>query len=427
MTRFSSRSAALAVPLLLASSAAVVGVVTPAVAVGGVVRYASPTGIATGSCAKSAPCDLIQAINHAPIGATVIIEPGTYDKRHPLSHSVADTAGNLTIRGQGKTLPTIYSAAPTAFDLDDSSLSHVRIVSSHTGLSDLSANVDHVVVEASGAGGWACGVYGALTDSVCVDSGAHGFAVEFESSSAGPSVDHIQAAMTGVTAEATAASGTGVLDQAGTKTNLKVRITNSILHGGKVDAEARTTSVSSTSTIVLRHSDLRTSKDAGSTGLPTIGIDATDIKGAPKFVKPGTDDFAERASSPTVNAGSGDAGTDILGHPRWLGAAPDMGAYERLQPPLVADLTEIKGASHSATLTVRVNPEGLATKVRVKAVLSGHRTITVTKKAGAGLATVVVHLRIAGLRAKSDYHMTATATSSGGSAHTQKKSLHTRA
>jgi hypothetical protein len=427
MTRFSTRSAALAVPLLLAASATVAGVAMPASAGGGVVRYASPTGISTGSCAKSAPCDLVRAINSAPGEATVIIEPGTYDKTNPLSDLLQDTDGNLTIRGEGKALPTIYSGASTAMVLASSTLSHVRIVASRSGVLDLGAAVDHVVVVASGAGGYACSVQASLSDSVCVDSGAHGFAIWLKSSTTATSVQHIQPTVTGVTAEATAANGTGLLNEAGTKTNLKVRVTNSILHGGTIDAEAQTTALTGTSTIVLRHTDLRTSKSAGSTGFPAIDADGTDIHKAPKFVKPGADNFAERPSSPTVNAGASASGTDILGRPRWIGRAPDMGAYELRQPPLVAGLVSTTSASHTAGLVVRVNPEGLATKVTVKAVLAGRPTVTATKKAGAGRATVVVHLKISGLRAGSTYKMTATATSAGGSAHTQKKSLHTRA
>jgi hypothetical protein len=427
MTRFSTRTAALAVPLLLAASATVAGLAIPASAGGGVVRYASPDGGSTGSCAKSAPCDLVRAINSAPGEATVIIETGTYDKTNPLVQSLLDVHGDLTIRGEGKALPTIYSKANPAVQLQSSSLSHVRIMASQSGVFDRAGAVNHVIVEASGASGYACGGYVSLTDSVCVDSGADGSAISLSSSTTSSSVQHLQPTVTGVTAEATAASGTGLLDQAGTQTNLKVRVTNSILHGGKIDAEAQTTAVTGTSTIVLRHTDLRTSKSAGSTGFPVIDADGTDIHKAPKFVKPGADNFAERPTSPTVNAGASESGTDILGRPRWIGRAPDMGAYELRQPPLVAGLISTTSASHTAGLVVRVNPEGLATKVTVKAVLAGHPTVTATKKAGAGRATVVVHLKLSGLRAGSTYQMTATATSAGGSAHTQKKSLRTRA
>jgi hypothetical protein len=418
---------------LVAASALTAGWLAPsaAVATSAAVRYASPSGSSAAACTKAHPCSITKAISGASSHDEVVIEPGSYGSK---SAPMAETLGNgksLAIHGEtGHALPVIYSSAQVALTLGAGSLSHVKVVTSgRAGIVEDSGTVDHVVVIDSGSDSSACSITESLSDSLCVASGAHSIAVALAYAPPATGVSHLHPTVFGITAEATATTGTGLQLLTGDKTVATVRVTNSILHGGKVDAEAATDGATASATVVLKHTDFKTSRHTGTNGAPAVSADATDIHARPAFVDPAADNFAEKASSATINKGTaaptGD--TDVAGHPRWFGSAPDMGAYEFRQPPLIAGLTITHSSAHTASFSVQVNPEGLGTKVQVIAVLGSKRVKSSVARAGAGRAYRTVHLHIKGLHARSLYHIDAVATNNGGKGHTQKKSLRTGA
>jgi hypothetical protein len=133
MTRYRFVMPALVAPVAAACALAA-GVVAPssATAKTPVVRYASPSGTQSAKCLKSAPCDIVTAINNAPAGADVVVTPGTYGKSSPISAHLANT--RLTIHGEtGHPLPVINTSAQVAINLDAGRISHLEFHSSGKG------------------------------------------------------------------------------------------------------------------------------------------------------------------------------------------------------------------------------------------------------------------------------------------------------
>jgi hypothetical protein len=84
------------------------------------------------------------------------------------------------------------------------------------------------------------------------------------------------------------------------------------------------------------------------------------ISAPPLFNSPAADDFTEQPNSPTVDQGTddpADGAFDPDGRPRFLGAAPDMGAYELPAPNVVTgNVSDV--SSTRATLLGTVDSEG---------------------------------------------------------------------
>ncbi len=420
--------ALIAAALLVGSGAG--GGMTPARASGPVTRYASPSGTASSSCPHSAPCDIVTAVNDAVAGDRVEIEPGTYGSAGaPITTELTDVGGHgaLDVYGEpGAPVPVIYSSASSGiFFFDGSDLSRIDLHSSggENGVADIGGVVDHVIVRSTGALYGACGVFGTLRDSLCTTSGTDDPALEFQDSGTDQS-----AIVRGVTAEATGSGGIGLADEIDSANTVNVTVTNSIIHGAGDDI-ATIAASGGTASVNLVHSDYRataTSKTGLGTGVITGG--ATDIAAAPKFIHPAAGNYQEKAGSPTINAGATDpaAGTDLAGNPRTLGPAPDIGAYEFLQKPTTHALTITRKNAHTAHLTVRVNPEGLSTTVKLVATGGGKHVTSPTVSAGSGRTTSTVHLTLHGLSGHTGYKIHAVATNKAGHTHSAKKSLTTK-
>jgi hypothetical protein len=419
---------------VLVMTVAVTVVASAGIAHAATARYASPHGVASATCSKTEPCDLVTAINDAPSHSTVVIEAGSYDKAQPLTTELADSSG-LFLDIHGPTsgpAAVIYTAAQRGFNLNDSSLSYVTVLSSasNTAVFDDGQTISHVVVVASGH--TACAAYGSLTDSLCVATGAGGTAIELATAGLAPGSTNT-VALRGVTAEATSATGYGLSVEAGAYETLNVTATNDIFHGGLTDVNVNTSADSPTAfaNLTLSHSDYLTTQDteggSATAGSATITADATDItKTAPTFRNAAAGDYRERASSVTVNAGASDpAGdVDVSGQPRTAGGSPDIGAYEYLPTPTVGKLVITAAGEHTAHLTVPVNAEGLPTKITLT-VRSGKRHRVFTTAAGSAPTKKIIKLKLHGLHRHTRYRLRATVTSSGGRALSSTRTLRT--
>jgi hypothetical protein len=396
-------------------------------------RYASPSGTATTTCATTAPCDIVTAIDDAPMGSDVIIEPGTYGSATtPLTTTLTDTNSDLYIHGEaGKPRPVIDSNADhSGFSIQsDSQLSQVIVhyTGSTAGIDVTgTARADHLLVESSGGPAIACAVDAVLSDSVCVETAALGAAVD----AADPTEP---GKLVGVTAEATGADSHGLIVDLGTVTTSTATfgVSNSIIHGAGADvleSEVMPTT-NANEQLTLTHSDFSTVTTDG-TPNEIVKTDPTDIKAAPAFVDAAADNFAERPGSPTINKGAADAfgETDVAGNPRTMGAAPDMGAYELAQKPVSGKPSVVAKTATTATVKVKVNPQGLPTKVHLVASAHGHATRTSAAfLPGEGTTMTSGKLTVSGLAKHTKYAIVADAANAAGKSVSAKASVKTAA
>jgi hypothetical protein len=387
-------------------------------------RYASPTGQGSATCPKAEPCDIVTAINSAPAQSHVILLPGTYDD----SATVTDTNPGLLISGEaGKSRPVIVSSVGSfgAVYLNNGSrVTGLRIdyTGPTQGLVVLNGSADHMVVISSGDASRSCNVDTTLSDSLCTNSTSNGSALAtVVEGSASPVYRNVTAIATGNLSQGLAVEGDG-----GTTA---VTATNSIFKGVGDDVAFIPEGDDEHESIMLHRCDFATSYFVNSPGVTTesITVDNTDVKAAPKFAGASSGDFRERAGSPTINRASSvpASDTDLAGQPRTLGKAPDMGAYEFLQKASVSSPKLSKKKSTSVKVAVAVNPEGLASKVRVVAT-HGRLTIsTRTLSAGKSRSAKKLTFGLSKLRAHTKYSIHVVAVSAAGTTKSSTKKFTT--
>jgi hypothetical protein len=386
-----------------------------------VVRYASPSGVDSPTCPKAAPCGIVTAVNQSPPDNEVVIEPGTYGASSPLTTTIQPVSDDVVIHGEaGEPAPVIDTEAGTGGIVvaDGSTLSHVTInYSNDTGDAALvvaSGSADHVTATTTVSGPAACGVDTTLTDSACIDTADESAAVY-----GGVFGDNDNVVLRGVTAEAVGQDSIGFLLESYADSYV-VTATNSIFHGTYSDIYEQSLAAGGTDSITLRHCDYATALNDGGGG-ETVDANATDISKPPTFVNVLADDFRELAGSSTVNAGAGDplSDTDLDGHPRTIGSAPDIGAYELQQRPVLGKLKVISKSQTKVRLTVPVSAEGATTKVYLVAVHGHTHMKSGTVSVGAAEVGKIEHLAVHKLRRHTKYKIYAVATNSIG--HTKSK------
>jgi hypothetical protein len=420
--------------VLALTVAGLTGVASGAHAGGVVVRYASPTGTGvSGACTHAAPCNLLTAINQAPAGAEVIVEPGTYDKSTPLTSPLEDTNGTLDIRGPSRGTPAvIYTNASPGLYLGGSNVSNLTIMASPgdgSALLDFNGTVSHVNVEA--ATGTACAAYHLLIDSLCVASGDTGSAIDLYVATGGPTRSTLTGVLRGDTGIATGAFGVGLEVSASGPATVTGTALNDIFHGGLYDVSVGTSTPTALASVSISHSDYVTRHVAASGGAPdgsaAITSDNTDLNVAPSFVDAAAGDYREKSKSVTINAGAkvpaGDS--DLVGDPRAAGGASDMGAYEFLHKPTARRLRVTKETDHSARVSLTVNAEGLRTTLTVRA-SHGRHHVSKTFASGSSAKAAVRHVVLRGLKPHTTYHLTVVASNAGGTSTTIHRTLKTR-
>jgi hypothetical protein len=289
-------------------------------AAGAAVRYATPTGGATsGGCAAAAPCTLEVAVNSAADGDEVVVGPGTYTLAKKLV-----PRGELDIHGdRDHAWPRIVgpnTLKEPMLTLKGGSLEHVWLAASSRKEALI---LEEGVVDGAriaSANGDAATVYGSDTtvirNSVVHSAGATDSAALWLRDGSG--ADNVE--IRNVTAMGTAGTANGIHCDL---TNGNASIVNSIARGKGYDLD------------FMPNCDVSYSnyRPAASTGV-TAGIGNQSAE--PLFAD---DDYRPAAGSPTIDAGALDTSggsIDPDGHPRMLGRAPDIGAYE-FSPPATAD------------------------------------------------------------------------------------------
>jgi hypothetical protein len=325
--RIVNRRAYAAALLVGGALVAQAGLASPARAA--TVRYAAPGGSGT-ACTAAAPCAIDRAVNFAATGDEVVINPGTYSVTTGLSSSVS----SLNIHGvAGQPRPVINSSAATALNLTGAGPTLSDLTINHTGstwginvfASSGTITVQRLEVHSAGFATCEIGIAGTVRDTLCVNAGADGVALE-DSWGSGNGTLRLR----NVTAVATGTGSYGVrAETLGNNSTLTVNATNVIASGVAADVRVvrgGTNSVSAT--VVMAYSNYDTTSVATG-GTVTAAGSGTNQTAAPVFLE--TTTYRQAASSPTVNKGATtpESGTaDLDGDPRVTGPAPDIGVDE---------------------------------------------------------------------------------------------------
>lgn len=210
----------------------------------------------------------------------------------------------VRVRARRAAIAAVYEGNGTITDL--------VAAGRRTGLAVGGEAAVHRVTATGRRTGIALGGTVALSDSVAVARGADGAAVRSEEG---------RHRLVNVTAWATGAGSAGLRADGGAQLD----VVNAIARGREADLRPDALAGSG---IRVEHSNWRT----GTWGVEDGGANQS---GPPRFADAAGDDFRLRPGSPAVDAGSfgyDTTSTDRAGRFRWLGARPDIGAYERPAP-----------------------------------------------------------------------------------------------
>jgi hypothetical protein len=322
-------------------------------------RYVSTTGEGE-ACTQPAPCPIKVGIRDAEPNDEVIVTAGTYQLDAPLAPK--PEVENVHVHGAaGSSMPLI--AAKTGLNPPISGgsggrLGYLDIVneaSNAFGIFCARGSVERVRVRV--VGGNAIGIAArpgcAVRDTLVQAAGNGAKALEGGSSSGDSS-----AAVRNVTAIASGTGSVGIASSfafnplgSGVVGTFTLDLKNAIASGGKADLEAADTiGFGGAAKLVVAHSNF----DVAANGPNGTVIDAGGNQTAPPlFVDTAAGDYREAAGSPTIDAGVNDqlGPLDLDGNARLLGAAPDIGAFEFVPPPLAAGAPVAAGEIQSLSVS----------------------------------------------------------------------------
>jgi hypothetical protein len=382
-------------------------------------RYASVAGTGV-TCSAALPCSLAQAIGGAGSGDEVNVGPGTYVQLAELDA----TAPNLSVHGvAGVARPLIrfFSTNGLVFaSATNGTVRHLEVeqlgtTGSITALSvGFGGVVDDVIARSSAGFGHGCFFRNAtVTNTLCMSSGSGGTALQTQANLAATTMT-----LRNVTAVSTGASGVGVSLQAFSGHGLGATLVNTIAQGGSTGLSATTdSSLGASSVAHISYSDIPSRATSGSGA--AIDDRGHNLATPPTFANLTAGDLHELASSVTVDHGVDDPanGTvDLDGHPRSLGSASDIGAYELPERP--AATTSAAAPVHviDAQLNALINPEGLPTTVSFQYGTTGaYGASTVAQPVGSGRSTQLISALLAGLAPRTTYHYRVVAVNAAGS------------
>jgi hypothetical protein len=339
-------------------------------------RYAAPAGAGT-TCSAAVPCSLKEAITKAKTGDEVIVTAGSYSVEEA-THTGPGVKG-VDVHGvPGGPPPKIVGAVNgtlIAVGEEGDSLSYLDVT--NTGSEYASAvacsvgdHVEQLRATASGANASAIVQYAdcLVRDSLALATGPDSSGL-FSSSYEG-----YEGVARNLTAIATGAGSAGVrgstLIIAGAQSHA-LDLKNTIASGTEADLRATANSTYEVAvTITVSNSNF----DA-----PVADPEATISDGGgnqavpPLFVDAANGDYREAGGSPTIDAGAIDpqiSPADLLGGPRVVGGAPDIGAYEFVpppEPPLAPGQIQSMRVSPSTFRTVNVGGAIFSAKGKAKA------------------------------------------------------------
>jgi hypothetical protein len=314
-------------------------VLSPVAAAPAAQRYAAPDGTGGEPCAQAAPCSLKDALTKANEGDEVTVGAGAYSVGE---QPIFPSAENLNVHGDlGGPMPKIVAtsmSAPLFLLKTGDRVSYLEVVNTHFD-----------------AGGFLCGPKGRIERVLAVVSGESATGVSVTSDCVARDAlviaDGENAAairgdgvnVTGVVRNVTAiATGSGSIGAGSyygetiTPGTYTLDLKNTIVSGESADLVAHSgEGFDGPGNIVVSNSSFDHPEQKG-TGTVTEG--SGNQKAAPLFVASANGDYREATGSPTIDAGVNDqlGATDLAGNPRVLGAAPDIGAFEFLPPPVAA-------------------------------------------------------------------------------------------
>jgi hypothetical protein len=302
-------------------------------------RYAATLGTGI-ECSIGAPCSLEEAVEKAKTGDEVIVAPGAYVQTTNLD--VPDESADVAVHGEfgapmpqiagSITGPLIYARAP------GTKVSHLSITNSRAGGAGLVCGPGGVIerVSISVAGD---GDYGLAVTQSCLARNsivrAHGErAIAVAGIGYGEPtgfVRNLTGIATGPQSQAIYAQGGGTLT---TTYDYTLDVKNTIAGGAGADLVGRAPEPSSgAGKIMISHSNFDSVE-------PTSGqvFDGGFNQNAPPlFVNAAAGDYHQLPGSSTIDSGTPGpliGPTDFDGNTRVLGAAPDIGAFEFVPPPV---------------------------------------------------------------------------------------------
>jgi hypothetical protein len=327
--------------VLLLAAASLLSAAAPASAI----RYAAPTAQGAGNCSSATnACTVSSAVEgnggsipSPPPGEEIVVLPGLHVLPDTLSPS-----GTLNIHGQdGSARPTLRLGGDSA-DAVISSLTspgtmrHLRILADNNSGGVAAVNTIGPAVysdlEIVSLGATLIGIVlrnGALLrDSTVRADNQFGIGVRVVSGTTNKLLNST------VVATGSDSVGLSVYDFGSSASEAwKVTAVNSILDGGDLDIQSRSSNVLDDIVVDARNSNYANVEVFGP------GSHFNDLGGnqmaAPLFANFAGSDFHQLAGSPTIDAGFADpqlGPTDIDGNARTLQSAPDIGADEYLPP-----------------------------------------------------------------------------------------------
>jgi hypothetical protein len=401
-----NRRLSAAVLLVGGALVAQAGLASPASAA--TVRYVAPTGSGT-ACSAAAPCSIDTAFQLSLASSDeIVVNPGTYTTA---GAGLSSSTGNLKVHGvAGQPRPVINSSAATALNLTGTGTTLTDLTINHTGttwgINVFAPSITVQRVEVHSAGFASCelgvsGVAGVVRDTLCVNTGDNGVALEDSWGASTGATESGQLNLRNVTAVATGAGSYGIRAEATstaskTVTNLTIDAQDVIASGTLAVVRATWASTASTSRVTLSSSNYDTTSTLNG-GTVTAAGSATNQTAAPVYLE--TTTYRQARSSPTVDKGvsySGIGTTDLNGDPRVTGSAPDIGEDELdVRPPDTAFTHTPKAKTHkrtatfvflateSARFTCKVDSKAVQPctspfKVKLKRNHYGRHTLTVT-------------------------------------------------
>jgi hypothetical protein len=355
-------------------------------------RFASPGGTGT-ECTQEKPCELKEAVMTAKAGDEVIITPGAYEVKGPIS---APPVTNVQIHGEPSgPKPKINAAfgGPvfSLFQAGDS-LSYVEIendANGGAGVNCFSSRLERIRVQVVGLGG--TGVFMTsdctIRNSLFSVEGASSYGLRGENSGSG----NTAASARNVTVITSGSHSIGAYSEYSeiTEGSFTLELVNSIIQGTEHDLEM-ITGTKGPGNISVTHSNFDSSNPVGEKAKVIDG--GGNQTAPPLFVDAEKGDYHEAVGSPTIDAGvAGELGPfDLDGNLRTLGAAPDIGAYEFLTlPKAIPVVPELQSLAVTPSAFRAAKSGGAVASAKKKAKPKGPVGTTVTFSLSAGGAVTV--------------------------------------
>jgi hypothetical protein len=390
-------------------------------------RFAAPNGTGT-ACAKTTPCQLREAAEHA----TTADELNIYGNRGPYRLQSSLHTNSIEIRGLDGRPRLLFSAAATGgliADQGPAGVENLYVEAPDDALEiPFAGGANNVVAVTTEDSADTCFVRNVgLTNVVCWARGTGSVAIE-ERANTGNTASQ----MADVTAIASGFNGIGILQRAESGHQGHLILRDVIARGGPfpngLDLLASTdSSPSASASITSDHSNFQT-RVGGGVGAQDPPVDATDQSAAPVFVDAAHGDFHEACGSPTIDHGNDlvSPTADFDGGPRKVGSAVDIGADEFVPGPLAVTQPATRIRPTSASLVGAVNPRGCAVTYHFEygtTTAYGRRTPDQTLARGSSprpVGVVAAHLLGA-----TRYHSRLVATSASGTARAADRTFTT--